>query len=81
LGLSANKLIESLFSYVLYSWVIYKYGALNGGIVMMLLSLLASLLTLKFYDWSQRDWLGIEAIKSVKDYSGDKKVGRITGWF
>ena len=81
MGISANKLLETLFSYVLYPWVIFKYGALKGGFVMMLLSIVASLLTLKFYDWSQRDWLGIEAIKGLKQYEGHKKTGRFAGWF
>ena len=81
LGIGINKLIENLFSYVLYPWIIYKYGALNGGFVMMFLSLVTSLLTLKFYDWSQRDWLGIEAIKSLKDYRGEHNAGRMTRWF
>lgn len=32
---------------------------------------------MKFYDWSKRDWLGIEAIKGMKDYDGIKPIGRI----
>ena len=36
---------------------------------------------MKFYDYSKRDWLGIEAIKSLKDYDGSKKIGRLTAWF
>ncbi len=35
---------------------------------------------MKFYDWSKRDWLGIETIKSIKGYDGNKKIGRITAW-
>lgn len=41
---------------------------------MSILSFIACLLTLLFYDWSKRDWLGIEAIKELKHYEGD-------GWF
>ena len=80
-GITANSLIDWPFNYLLYPYVIYRYGILWGGVIMMLVSLLACLLTLKFYDWSKRDWLGIEAIKSLKDYRGDNKAGRISAWF
>ena len=33
-----------------------------------------------FYDWSKRDWLGIETIKGMKGYSGESRLGRITAW-
>ena len=45
---------------------------------MTFFSFLACLGTLKFYDWSKRDWLGIEMIKEVRGYNGDKGIGRIT---
>lgn len=46
----------------------------------MVLSLLACVILLKFYDWFKRDWLGIETIKGMKDYQGDSKIGRFTAW-
>ena len=79
-GLTASKAIDYLFDFALYPFVIYQLGILVGGLVMMLLSFLACLLTLWFYDWSKRDWLGIEAIKSLRGYEGDLKLGRLTGW-
>ena len=80
-GLTINKLMEWPFNYILYPYVIYTYGILRGGIIMMLISLLSCMLTIRFYDWSQRDWLGIEAIKDLKHYQGKVKSGRIIGWF
>ena len=44
------------------------------------LSFIACLLSVWFYDWSKRDWLGIEAIKSMKEYSGSRKLGRFIAW-
>jgi methionyl-tRNA formyltransferase len=73
-GYTGNWLIVKAGDYVLYPFVIYKLGLLHGGIVMSLFSFLVCLLTLWFYDWSKRDWLGIEAIKQLKDYEG-------AGWF
>lgn len=80
IGLTANQTIDYLFDYALYPFVIYRFGILWGGLVMMVLSFIACLLSVWFYDWSKCDWLGIEAIKSLKGYSGDKKLGRLTGW-
>ena len=51
-----------------------------GGVVMTFLSFLACLLTLKFYDWSKRDWLGIEAIKGLRGYDGKGRIVKITSW-
>jgi len=73
-GLTGNWLMVKGFEFVLYPFVIYKLRLVYGGIVMSLLSFVICLLTLWFYDWSKRDWLGIEAIKQLKDYGGD-------GWF
>ncbi len=73
-GYTGNWLMVQGFEFVLYPFVIYKLGLVYGGIVMSLLSFIVCLLTFWFYDWSKRDWLGIEAIKELKDYAGD-------GWF
>jgi len=80
LGISAKNLISYSFDFLLYPFVIYRLGLLKGGIIMMALSLLACVILLWFYDWSKRDWLGIETIKGMKDYLGDSKLGRFTAW-
>jgi len=80
-GLITNKAIDSIFNYLLYPFVIYNFGIIKGGIVMTFLSFIACIGTMKFYDWSKRDWLGIEAIKDLKGYEGEKKIGRFTSWF
>jgi hypothetical protein len=79
-GLSANHFLNFSFDYLLYPFIIFKFGVLNGGAVMTLLSLASCILLLQFYDWSKRDWLGIEAIKALKNYEGSKKIGRLTVW-
>jgi len=80
-GIFLNRLMIYAFDLLLYPAIIYKLGIFKGGIVMTLLSFAACILILKFYDWSKRDWLGIEAIKGLKGYDGDKKARRITAWF
>ncbi len=71
-GYTGNWIIVYLFDFGLYPLVIWKLGLLWGGIVMSILSFLICFLTLLFYDWSKRDWLGIEAIKELKSYEGNK---------
>ncbi|MCK7474450.1 MAG: hypothetical protein MZV49_14915 [Rhodopseudomonas palustris] len=58
------------FDYALYPFVIYSFGILAGGLIMMVLSFAACQLTLWFYDWSKHDWLGIEAVKSPERLRG-----------
>lgn len=80
IGIFANTAQEYLFDVVLYPLVIYKLGLLRGGAIMSLLSLIICLLLLKLYDWSKRDWLGIEAVKSLKEYEGKSRFGRLLAW-
>lgn len=43
------------------------------------LSALACYLTLVFYDWSKKDWLGIEAIKDLRHGEGQGRLTRLIG--
>jgi hypothetical protein len=82
LGHTVNKLVfDWPFNYLLYPWVIYTLGVFHGGLVMTALSLLICLLTIRFYDWSKRDWLGLELVKDLKGYEGSNAVGRVASWF
>lgn len=78
-GFSANAAVTWGFDYLLYPLVIYQYGVLTGGLVMTLASFLVCLGSFKFYDWSKRDWLGIEAIKSLKD-GGESRWVKLAAW-
>ena len=80
MGHVATKIQEYLFDYLLYPFVIFTMGVIRGAVVMSLLSLVACFLMLRFYDWSKRDWLGIEALKSLKDYDGSCLWRRIVAW-
>jgi hypothetical protein len=80
LGHSVNQIIIYGFDYGLYPFVILWLGLARGFVVMAILSLLTCWLTIIFYDWSRRDWLGIEAIKELKDYDGSNRYGRVIAW-
>lgn len=73
-GITTNQILTTLFDYTLYPSVIYYFGVLTGGVIMTVLSFLVCLLILRLYDWSKRDWLGIEAIKEMKHYHGQSKA-------
>lgn len=60
--------------------VVNACGILKGGLVMTVLACAVNLLVLRFYDWSKRDWLGIETIKGMKSYSGESRFRRLTAW-
>lgn len=79
-GYSVAFLTNYPFDYILYPYVIWKLGILRGGIIMSLLSFIVCYLTMLFYDWSKKDWLGIEAIKKVREYSGRSFMGKLTSW-
>ena len=68
LGHTVNTLVLGYaFDYALYPVVVWKPGLLLGGGMRALLSLACCLLALWFYEWSKRDWLGIEAVKHLRD--------------
>jgi hypothetical protein len=82
IGISVNAIVSSyLFDYLLYPFVIWKLGIIKGGLVMTGLAGIFCYLTFVFYDWSKKDWLGIETIKSLKNYDGAVKLGRMASWF
>lgn len=80
-GILANKAIVYLFDYLLYPFVIWKCGIFKGGVIMAFVSFLVCWATLLFYDWSKKDWIGIETIKELKEYEGGKIMGRLFSWF
>lgn len=76
-GLLGNQAIVLSFDYVLYPYVMWKFGLLNGCLIMTVLSALVCYLTLLFYDWSKKDWLGIEAIKEIKHAENPGRFTRL----
>jgi hypothetical protein len=82
IGLLANAIFNTyLFDFLLYPLVIWKLGVLKGGLVMTVPAGFFCYFLLRFYDWSKKDWLGIETLKSLKDYEGSNKIKKITAWF
>ncbi len=79
-GLSAAWAVGVGFDFVLYTYIIYTYGILFGGLIMIVLSFIFDYATMRFYDWSRKDWLGIETLKELKESSPESMIGRIIAW-
>lgn len=74
-GHTFKQVEEFIFDYTLYPAVIALLGTVIGGIVMTMFSALICYLYILFYDWSKKDWLGLEFLKEMRD--GEKKHGRV----
>ena len=79
-GASSLYVINKSFDYLLYPYVVHRMGILAGGLVMTSLSAIACLAILKFYDHTKKDWLGIETVRDLKNYRGERAAGRILSW-
>jgi hypothetical protein len=69
-GFGAYSTFAWLYDYPLYGFVIWQLGPIFGGVAMTLLTIPVDLYSLRLYDWSQRDWLAIEYLKSHERYQG-----------
>lgn len=79
-GFTANFLMVQGFNLVLYPVVLWYFGLVPGAIIMWFLSLLVCYATIRFYDWSKTDWLGIETIKEVRDVEEKGYFRNIMKW-
>lgn len=68
------------YDLVLYTAVIAKWGALKGGAVMMALSFVLDLVTLRLYDRFKRDVFGIEELKRVRETEATTWSGKTLRW-
>ena len=80
IGLTTVHITNRLWNYLLYLFVIWQLGVVFGGIIMTILSMDLCLVMLYLYDWTKKDWLGIETIKSVRELSSESWFGRIASW-
>lgn len=84
-GYTVKKLEEFLFDTVLYAYVVFvctqAYGVAHGSLVafaiMMPLSAIACVIYLKIYDSLKTDYLGLEALKALKDSTSSSLAARV----
>ncbi|MFA5745060.1 MAG: hypothetical protein WC887_02495 [Candidatus Paceibacterota bacterium] len=51
-----------------------------GGLLMSSLSASVCILYIRLYDWSGRDWLGLELLKQARDGEAKGKVMKVVQW-
>ena len=76
-GFGSNAALNFIFDWLLYPFVIFKLGLLWGGLTMSLASFVACIGLLWLYDLLKRDWLGIEAVKVLRDNPGKSAIRRL----
>lgn len=75
-GFCSNTALNFVWDWLLYPFVIFKYGPLWGGLAMSLASFAACIGLLGLYDLLKRDWLGIEAVKTLRDGVAHGRIRR-----
>lgn len=79
-GIIFQWIVVGIFDYVLYPFVVWKFGLLNGGLAMATVSLVFCSATLAFYNSTKKDWFGIEMAKKLREYDGTRMVPRVISW-
>jgi len=79
-GVLAHQTQMWFFDYVIYPFVIWYLGLLIGAVAMTFLSFSICYGMLRFYDWSKKDWLGIETVKSLKENESSTRLARVITW-
>jgi hypothetical protein len=77
-GFSAYSVFAWLFDYPLFGGVMWYFGPLWGSLIMLGLTFAVDIGSIRLYDWSQRDWLALEFIRSHRAYAGRNPLRRVT---
>ena len=77
IGLLGNWAITWAFDFLLYPYVIFKFGILGGAPIMIVLSFIICYATILFYDWAKKDWIGIETLKEIKEREPKNMMGKL----
>ena len=65
-GWGALTIINFVYDDVLYPFTIYKLGAIYGGIIMTLGSIISCFFLLLWYEKKKKDWLGVNVFENIK---------------
>ncbi len=79
-GLYLYNTFNRFYDLVLYTAVIARWGAIKGGAMMMALSFVLDLVTLRLYDRFKRDVFGIEGLKRARDSEAATWTGKVLRW-
>lgn len=79
-GVYLYNTFNRFYDLVLYTAVIARWGAIKGGAVMMALSFVVDLVSLRLYDRFKRDVFGIEELKRLRDSPATTWSGKALRW-
>lgn len=65
-GISSYYVFTYLYDYLVVSFLLVYFDFVKGIIIVMILSMLIDLATLRFYDWFKKDWLALETLKDLQ---------------
>jgi hypothetical protein len=71
MGKVIDWVVDPIVAFLLFSCIGGVKGFIITWMTLSIISFFACYATLKFYDWSKTDWLGIEAIKTLKELEGN----------
>lgn len=74
-GISSYYFLTWIYDYIVVSFCLIYFGLLKGMIIVVVLSMIIDLATIKFYDWLKKDWLALESIKELEQRKGI--IGRL----
>ena len=69
-GIGSYYIFTWVYDYIVVSFFLIYLGLLRGAIIVVILSMLVDLGTMKFYDWLKKDWLALETIKELDNRHG-----------
>lgn len=69
-GIGSYYFLTWIYDYIVVSFLLIYLGLIKGTIVIIILSMLVDLATMKFYDWFKKDWLALESIKELDHKKG-----------
>ena|SRR3989344_478409 len=78
LGLTTNIAMVYGYDFIVYPYLMVTYGLFLGWLYAVIGSTVLCLGCLWFYDLTKQDWLGIEAIKLIRD---EPATGRVRRFF
>ncbi len=84
LGHSLYASFNWFFDHVLYVYVVYRFGLLQGGAIMTLLSFVQCAATLVFYEKMHIDWVGAGLLQKLQAHPSPgpltRVLNRISQW-
>lgn len=80
LGHTADILMTKGYTWLVVTNLMAWFHPVTAVAINLVCSFLLCLLTLKFYDWAKRDWLGLETLKEVRETRYENILARSFSW-